>query len=74
MVAGELTATEATTREFARTIMHDRYNTLASLLFEIEKELNPIDVMFLYRIIEWLGDLADNAQRVGHQMGILLAK
>ena len=43
-------------------------------LFAIERELNPIDVMFLYRIIEWFGDLADNAQRVGHQMGILLAK
>lgn len=44
MVAGELTATEATTREFARTIMHDRYNTLASLLFEIEKELRTLQL------------------------------
>src|SRR5690606_21624830 len=25
----------------------------------LERDLNPIDVMFLYRTLEWVGDLAD---------------
>jgi len=37
-------------------------------LFEMEKTLNPIDVMFLYRIFEMTGALADDAQRVGHRL------
>lgn len=43
-------------------------------LFEIEKELAPIDVMFLYKIIEGIGDLADRAQQVGGRLQLLLAK
>jgi hypothetical protein len=30
-------------------------------LMALENDLNPIDVMFLYQIIEWIGDLADLA-------------
>lgn len=43
-------------------------------LFTIEKEYPPIDIMFLYRIIDWTGELADIAQRVGSRIQILLAK
>ncbi len=43
-------------------------------LFKIEKDLPPVDVMFLYQIIEWVGDLADLSQRVGSRMELLLAK
>lgn len=43
-------------------------------LFAIEKELHPVDVMFLYRIIEEVGELADRAQRVGGQLQMLLAR
>ncbi|MBO9490255.1 TIGR00153 family protein [Endozoicomonas sp. G2_1] len=43
-------------------------------LFAIEKDLNPIDVMFLYQIIEWVGDLADLAERVGARLEIMLAR
>jgi len=43
-------------------------------LFELEKELPPVDVMFLYRVIEWTGDLADLAQRVGSRLEIMLAR
>lgn len=43
-------------------------------LFAIEKELPPIDVMFLYRIIDWTGELADLAQRVGSRLQLLLAR
>jgi len=43
-------------------------------LYALEKDLNPVDVMFLYRIIEWIGDIADNAQSVGNRMLNLIAK
>jgi hypothetical protein len=43
-------------------------------LMSIEVDLNPIDVMFLYQIIDWVGDLADLAERVGSRLEILLAR
>lgn len=43
-------------------------------LFALESELNPVDVMFLYRIIEWIGDIANRAQQVGSRLHILLAR
>lgn len=42
-------------------------------IFEIEKNLPPVDVMFLYRIIDWIGDLGDLSQRVGSRLQLLLA-
>ncbi len=47
---------------------------IRSELFKIEKEMPPIDVMFIYRIIEWIGELADLAQRVGSRLQLMLAK
>ena len=43
-------------------------------LYVIESQLSPVDVMFLYRVIDWIGDLADHAQRVGHRLEMMLAK
>jgi predicted phosphate transport protein (TIGR00153 family) len=43
-------------------------------LFKLEKELPPVDVMFLYKIIEWIGDLGDLAQRVGSRLELMLAR
>jgi predicted phosphate transport protein (TIGR00153 family) len=43
-------------------------------LMAIEDTLNPIDAIFLYQIIEWVGDLADLAERVGARLEILLAR
>jgi len=43
-------------------------------LFAQEKELPPVDVMFIYRIVEWIGDLADLAQRVGSRLEVMLAR
>lgn len=41
-------------------------------LFSIEKELPPVDVMFLYRVIELTGDIADMAERIGRRLEVLL--
>ena len=43
-------------------------------LFPLEKDLPPVDVMFYYRAVEWLGELADAAQKVGSRLEVLLAK
>ncbi|CAC9472110.1 Phosphate transport regulator (distant homolog of PhoU) [uncultured Gammaproteobacteria bacterium] len=43
-------------------------------LFPLEQDLPPVDVMFYYRAVEWLGELADAAQKVGSRLEVLLAK
>ena len=40
----------------------------------LEDGLNPIDVMVTYRMIEWIGDLADVAERVGSRLELMLAR
>lgn len=43
-------------------------------LFTKEKELYAVDVMFMYNIIDWIGDLGDLAQRVGARLQMMLAR
>ncbi|HZJ95974.1 MAG TPA: TIGR00153 family protein [Thiopseudomonas sp.] len=43
-------------------------------LFKIEKDLPPVDVIFLYTILEWIGDVADRAERIGNRLEQLLAR
>ena len=43
-------------------------------LFKKEKDLPPIDVMFMYRVIDWIGDLGDLSQRVGSRLELMLAR
>ena len=43
-------------------------------LFALERDLPPVDVMFLYRLIDWVGETADLAQRVGSRLQVLLAR
>ena len=47
---------------------------LRACLFELEKALPPVDTMFLYKIIDWIGEVADDAQRVGRRLQLLLAR
>jgi len=47
---------------------------LRAELYKTEKELPPIDVMFIYKIIEWTGDLADTSQSTGNRLQLMLAK
>lgn len=43
-------------------------------LFELESELPPVDVIFLYKIIDWVGEVSDRAERVGSRLQILTAR
>lgn len=45
-----------------------------SKIFAIEHDLPPIDAMFLYRVIDWTGDIGDRAQRVGSRLQLMLAR
>jgi len=47
---------------------------LARALFDHEDELKPVSVMMWYQIIEWIGDLADYAEKVGDHLRLLIAK
>ncbi len=43
-------------------------------LRHIENDHNPIDMMFLYKVVEWTGGIADQAQRVGARIEIMLSR
>ncbi|MFD1009360.1 MULTISPECIES: TIGR00153 family protein [Oceanisphaera] len=47
---------------------------LRKQLHAIEDGYNPIDIMFLYKILEWVGDLADQAERVGSRLELMLSR
>ena len=43
-------------------------------LYLLEASLPPVDGMFYYRAIEWLGETADAAQKVGSRFEVMLTK
>ena len=47
---------------------------IRAALMKIEKELPPVDVMFYYKVIEGIGEVADISQRIGSRVELLLAK
>jgi predicted phosphate transport protein (TIGR00153 family) len=46
---------------------------LAGALFQREDVLDPVSVIFWYRLIDWIGDLADYAEKVGDRLRLLTA-
>ncbi len=52
----------------------DQQVTIRRQLFTLESQLPPVDVIFLYKIIEWVGELSDRAERVGSRLQILTAR
>ena len=59
------------------TLEHDTdtaQNDIRNKLFLLESDLPPVDVMFYYRAIEWLGETADAAQKVGSRFEVMLTK
>ncbi len=47
---------------------------LRAMLFQMEDSLPPVNVIFLYRVIDRLGELADISQKVGGRLLLLIAK
>jgi len=52
----------------------DAQHNIRNKLFTLESGLPPVDVMFYYRAIEWLGETADAAQKVGSRFEVMLTK
>lgn len=56
---------------------HDCDEKLAVIrhsIFGLEQNLPAIDVIFIYKLVQWIGDLADHAQTVGGRLQILIAR
>lgn len=47
---------------------------LTRSLFAQEENMSPVSVMFWYQLIQWIGDLADYAEKVGDRLRLLLAR
>jgi predicted phosphate transport protein (TIGR00153 family) len=59
------------------SIEHDSDQQLSDIrqqIFQLEKDMPAIDVFFLYKLVQWVGDLADHAQTVGSRLQILIAR
>lgn len=64
-LVGELDQIENETDEMQARVRTD--------LFDIEKDMPPVDVMFLYRVIELVGEIGDMAERIGRRLELLLS-
>lgn len=62
----ELDAIEADTDQLQVELRKD--------LRKLEDQMSPLDAMFLYRILDWVGDLADLSERVGSRFELMLAR
>ncbi|MCB1858438.1 MAG: TIGR00153 family protein [Gammaproteobacteria bacterium] len=47
---------------------------LTRSLFAQEDDMKPVSVIFWYQMIQWIGDLADFAEKVGDRMRLLVAR
>jgi len=47
---------------------------LSKTLFDNEDKLKPLTVIFWYRLIEWVGDLADYAEKASDRVRLLVAR
>ncbi len=47
---------------------------LSRTLFQMEDDLKPVSVIFWYQMLQWIGDLADYAEKVGDRMRLLIAR
>jgi predicted phosphate transport protein (TIGR00153 family) len=43
-------------------------------LFKLESQLPPVNVMFLYKVIDLIGDVADISQMIGGRLSLLMAR
>ncbi len=58
-------------------IEHDSDEQLSEIrhaIFDLEKKLSAIDTLFLYKLVQWIGELAEHAQTVGARLQILIAR
>ena len=47
---------------------------LSRALFAQEDSIKPVSVMFWYQLIQWVGNLADYAEKVGDRLRLMIAR
>ena len=48
-------------------------DALISRLYEVEEKMNPIDVVFWYKVLELIGDIADFSKKTGNRLRLMIA-
>jgi predicted phosphate transport protein (TIGR00153 family) len=48
--------------------------SLSRVLFSQEDSIKPVSVMFWYQLIQWVGNLADYAEKVGDRLRLMIAR
>jgi predicted phosphate transport protein (TIGR00153 family) len=48
--------------------------SLSRALFAQEDRIKPVSVMFWYQLIQWVGNLADYAEKVGDRLRLMIAR
>ena len=43
-------------------------------LFQHEKDMSAVSVIMWYQVIQWVGDLADYAEKVGDRLRLLIVR
>lgn len=46
---------------------------LRARLYKLEKNMQPVDVMFLYQVMVWLGNISDRTETIAHKL-LLISK
>ena len=73
--AGALTVVEMIEKvEEAEHGTDDLVVEIRAGLFRMEDGLAPVHVIFLYRVLDLISELADVAERVAHRVQMMLAK
>ena len=57
----------------AETEADDMENELVHKMFEVEDKMKPVDVVFWYKVFEWIGDLADYSKKTGSRLRLMIA-
>jgi predicted phosphate transport protein (TIGR00153 family) len=72
----ELTVVEAMIRDLDNIESDtDRIQIdLRGEIYKLEADLPPVNVIFMYHVIDGIGELADRAQRVGSRLQLMLAR
>ena len=58
----------------AETEADNLEDMLVKKMFEVEDQMKPVDVVFWYKVFEWIGDLADYSKKTGSRLRLMIAQ
>ena len=58
----------------AETEADNLEDMLVKIMFEVEDQMKPVDVVFWYEVFEWIGDLADYSKKTGSRLRLMIAQ